>query len=423
MQPTLNDCFAAHHQLMPAEDALAQLRKHVRVSAGTEDCELSSAKGRILAEDLISPSAIPPFNNAAVDGYAFDANALKNNQDTTLPISAYITAGDPLPASLLAGTAVRIFTGAPLPEGANTVIMQEDVETPAGDNTNVVTIPSGLKTGTNWRPAGEDMQAGQCVLPKGHRLRPQDIGCAAAMGHASLRVYKTLKVAIFSTGNEIQNPGTALCEGGIYDVNRFMLATQVRQTGATVTDLGILPDDLESTVDALSLAATTHDIILTSGGVSTGDKDHISTAIEQLGEISFWRLAIKPGRPLAFGNIQGCPLIGFPGNPVATGVCFMRFGFPLVCALAGQTWPEPIQLTLPAAFSLNKKPGRTEWLRAKLKTDHNGQTLVDRHAKQGSGILTSLVEADGLIELGESVEHIETGDPVLFLPFSQFNVA
>lgn len=424
MSSTLNDCFAEHHQLMPAGEALERLRAKVSPLTGTELCSLSQAKGRILAADLVNPAQIPPFNNAAVDGYAFRGEDLEPGKDSTLAISAYITAGGELPTALQAGTAARIFTGAPLPAGADTVIMQEDVcnkGTPPASG--FVTLPGGLKTGTNWRPAGEDMQAGQSVLPSGHRLRPQDIGCAAAMGHANLLVYKPLKVAIFSTGNEIHDPGQPLSEGGIYDVNRFMLMTQVRQTGAQVSDLGILPDDRDQTLAALGLAAETHDVILTSGGVSTGDKDHIALAIKQLGDINFWRLAIKPGRPLAFGNIKGSPLIGFPGNPVATGVCFMRFGFPLLCALAGQSWPEPLQLSLPAAFSLNKKKGRREWLRATLKSDHNGHTIVDRHPKQGSGILTSLVDADGLVEVGEDTCIIEPGDPVQFLPFSQFNVA
>ena len=419
MSVALNDCFAAHHKLLPAEEALARLRASVSPVVDREYTPLTDAKGRILAQDLVSPCDIPPFNNAAVDGYAFNGRDLKINTDTSLTISAYIAAGDKTPLALQAGTAVRIFTGAPLPEGADTVIMQEDVSA----TEQSVSIPQQTTTGINWRPAGEDMHAGETILRAGHRLRPQDIGCAAAMGYAELSVFKRLKVAVFSTGNEIYNPGQPLPEGGIYDVNRYMLMTQVRQTGAEVSDLGILPDNLDDTVAALSQAAREHDLILSSGGVSTGDKDHIGHAIEQLGSIHFWRLAIKPGRPLAFGHIADTALVGFPGNPVATGVCFMRFGFPLLCALAGQTWPEPVKITLPAAFSLNKKAGRTEWLRANLQVDKNGHTRVDKHPRQGSGILTSLVGADGLIEVSENTTHIAIGDAVSFLPFSQFNVA
>jgi len=419
MATTLNDCFAEHHKLLPAEEALARLRASVTPVVGCEEVSLANAKGRILAQNLVSPSNVPPFNNAAVDGYAFNSQDLSANIDTTLPISAYIAAGGETPDPLQAGSAARIFTGAPLPAGADTVIMQEDV---TADELKV-SIPQHTKTGINWRPAGEDMSAGETVLLAGHRLRPQDIGCAAAMGYAKLGVFKRLKVAVFSSGNEIYEPGQTPPEGGIFDVNRYMLMTQVRQTGAEVSDLGILPDTLDDTVAALDQAAQNHDLILSSGGVSTGDKDHIAHAINQLGQIHFWRLAIKPGRPLAFGHIADTALIGFPGNPVATGVCFMRFGFPLLCALSGQTWPEPVKLTLPAAFSLSKKAGRTEWLRANLQVDKSGHSRVDKHPRQGSGILTSLVGADGLVELSESTTRIEIGDAVSFLPFSQFNVA
>ncbi len=424
MTKTLNDCFADHQNLTPAKEALAQLRENVQVVVGTEPCPLASAKGRILAEDLSAPRAIPPFNNAAVDGYAFDSKGLNLDLENTLNITQVIYAGDHSPLAMQAGACARIFTGAPLPEGADTVVMQEDIcggEAPPIKGS--ITLPAGLKGGSNWRPLGEDMKEGQVVLRKGQRLKPQDIGGAAAMGYAEVEVYAPLKVALFSTGNEIQNPGTPLKEGHIYDVNRFMLMSQLAQMGAEVSDLGILPDDFKGTCEALTQAASSHHAILSSGGVSTGDKDQVALAIAQLGQINFWRLAIKPGRPLAFGHINNTPLIGFPGNPVATGVCFMRFGFPLLCAMAGQNWPEPVVLTLPSAFSLKKKAGRTEWLRAQLQSDDNGVVSVNRHPKQGSGILSSLIEADGLIEAPEDLTNIEPGDPLQFLPFSQFNLA
>jgi molybdopterin molybdotransferase len=424
MNTSLNDCFAEHHQLMPAKEALAQLRESVQVVVTTERCDLANAKGRILARDLSSPRAIPAFNNAAVDGYAFNSNDLNLKVENTLNITQIIYAGDNTPAPMKMGEAARIFTGAPLPEGADTVIMQEDIcaqGTPPSEGR--VTLPAGIEGGCNWRPQGEDMQQGQLILRKGQRLKPQDIGGAAAMGFAEIDVYAPLKVALFSTGNEIQDPGSALKEGHIYDVNRYMLMSQLAQMGAEVSDLGILPDDFEGTCEALSQAAESHHAILSSGGVSTGDKDQVALAIKHLGRINFWRLAIKPGRPLAFGHINNTPLIGFPGNPVAAGVCFMRFGFPLLCAMAGQNWPEPVTLTLPSAFTLKKKAGRTEWLRAQLQHEDNGQVSVNRHPKQGSGILSSLIEADGLIEAPEDLVDIKPGDPLTFLPFSQFNLA
>jgi len=417
---SLNDCFASQHKLLPAQSALEILRSNANTVVAVETLTLADAHGRVLAEALTSPRNIPAFNNAAVDGYAFCAAELDLDQSNTLKVSAYIAAGD-CPSQLIAGTAARIFTGAPLPAGADTVVMQEDVVT--CESSASVELPSGLKAGSNWRPAGEDMALGTQVLAAGQRLRSQDIGAAAAMGFAELKVFCRLKVAIFSTGDEVCEPGPALPEGSLFDVNRHMLMSLVRSSGAAVYDLGILKDNARETAKALQQAASQYDLILTSGGVSTGDKDFVAKAISAQGAINFWRLAVKPGRPLAFGHVDNTPLIGLPGNPVATAVCFMRFAFPLLCTLGGQDWPEPTLITLPAAFSMKKKVGRREWLRARLKADSEGRTVVDKHPKQGSGILSSLLEADGLAELPEDQSDIVPGDLVSFMSFSQFNIA
>jgi len=420
---SLNDCFAQAQQLMPTNEALARLRQHARPLTTTETLPLAKACGRILAQPLASPRQIPGFDNAAVDGYALRGQDLKAEGETQLQVIDHIAAGHSTLTELREGTAVRILTGARLPAGADTVVMQEDVQR-HGDE---VRIPSGIKAGINWRPAGEDMAIGAEILPAGQRLRPQDIGAAAAMGYTALTVYRPLKVAVFSTGDEIREPGTPLAVDSVYDVNRYMLAAFLGQLGAEVTDLGILADDRETVTSALHQAASEHQVILTSGGASTGDEDHIAAAIEQLGSLHFWRMAIKPGRPLAFGSIkaagnsQDCLFIGFPGNPVATAVCFWRFAHPLLCTLGGQTWPEPQLFKLPADFELRKKIGRREWLRAQLVTNAHGERCVHKYPKQGSGILSSLVEADGLAEIPEEVTHIQPGDPVLFLPFSQFS--
>lgn len=419
---SLNDCFAQAQQLMPATEALARLRQHAQPLTGVETVPLSEACGRILAQPLLSPRQIPGFDNAAVDGYALRGQDLQAQGDTCLPVIDHIAAGHSTATELREGTAVRILTGARLPAGANTVVMQEDVQRDG----NEVRIPAGIKAGINWRPAGEDMAIGAQILPAGQRLRPQDIGAAAAMGFTTLPVYQPLKVAVFSTGDEIREPGTPLAEDSVYDVNRYMLAAFLNQLGAEVTDLGILADDRQRVTEALQQAATDHQVILTSGGASTGDEDHIAAAINQLGSLHFWRMAIKPGRPLAFGSLkapgkdQDCLFIGFPGNPVATAVCFWRFAHPLLCTLSGQSWPEPQLFSLPADFTLRKKTGRREWLRAQLVRNANGELIVRKYPKQGSGILSSLVEADGLAEIPEDITHIQPGDPVMFLPFSQF---
>ncbi len=418
----LNDCFAGHQQLMTAEEAQARLRAHARALVKPTPCPLGRALGKILARSLVSPRAIPGFDNAAVDGYAFSSHDLSVAGETRLQVIDHIAAGHSRNTQLTPGTAARILTGARMPAGADTVVMQEDVRRD-GD---WVIVPTGLKAGINWRPAGEDMARGSEILPAGHRLRPQDIGAIAAMGLSEVQVFEPLKVAVFSTGDEIREPGAPLADDSVYDVNRYMLGAFLSQMGAEVTDLGILADDRDTVLRALQAAADSHHVILTSGGASTGDEDHIAAAVEQLGSLHFWRMAIKPGRPLAFGSLrrstdgEDCIFIGFPGNPVATGVCFMRFAYPLLCTLAGQTWPELMQIPLPAAFSLKKKTGRREWLRAQLRRDSDGQLCVYRHPKQGSGILTSLVEADGLVEIPEAQTEIKPGDPVIFLPFQQF---
>ena len=415
---SLNDCFAPEQQLLSTAAALAQLRQQAKRAVGDTLCPLAQANGRVLAQALVSPRQVPGFDNAAVDGYALRASDLCADASTKLQLTAAISAGHSTGAALAPGKAARILTGARLPAGADTVVMQEDVQL-EGD---AVVIPAGISPGINWRPAGEDMAAGAEILPIGHKLRPQDIGCAAAMGLTQVRVYQPLKVAVFSTGDELVNAGEALDEDSVVDINRPMLLAFLSALGAEVTDLGILADCRATVVEKLAAAAREQDVILTSGGASTGDKDYIATAVQELGSLHFWRMAIKPGRPLAFGSLnQGrCVFIGFPGNPVATGVCFLRFAYPLLCALGGQQWPEPQTFSVTADFSLKKKPGRREWLRAQLLRDQNGQLRVKKHPKQGSGVLTSLVQADGLVELDEDITSVSPGTKVQFLSFKQF---
>lgn len=412
---TINDCFAQPQKLLPVSEALAQLRAAGQPMVTKESVSLRQAQGRILAEPLISGRDIPGFDNAAVDGYAINAADLNPKQATQLPLVGQATAGHASAEALKPGTAMRILTGAKMPDGADTVVMQEDVEVVDGQ----VTFPAGIKAGSNWRPRGEDVPLGKAVRSVGQRLRAQDIGMAAAIGYEQLQVFKILRVAIFSTGDEILEPGQPLAEDSVYDVNRYMLLGWLQAMGCAVTDLGILPDQYDAVSTALTQAADSHDVIMTSGGASTGDTDHITDVLAAEGSLNFWRLAMKPGKPLALGQLGNARFIGLPGNPVAVGVCFLRFAHPLLCALSGQQWPEPRSYPLPAAFNMKKKGGRSEFMRAQLEMN-DGKLRVKNYPKQGSGILSSLVEADGLVELAEDLTQVKEGDLVRFFPFDQF---
>lgn len=411
----LNDCLAPAGKLLSVPEALNQLQTIATPVVATETVPLAEAVGRVLAEALVSGRDIPGFNNAALDGYALRAEDLNPQQPTTLPLQGQSTAGHASEHALKPGTCMRILTGAKMPDGADTVVMQEDVSVEDGQ----VTFPAGVKAGGNWRPKGEDVCQGQPVRSQGLRLRPQDIGMAAAIGCAEVKVYKPLRVAVFSTGDEILEPGASLAQDSVYDINRYMLRGWLKAMGCAVTDLGILPDRFEVVQQALTEAAENHDVIMTSGGASTGDTDHIAAVLAQAGGLNFWRLAMKPGKPLALGQIGGARFIGLPGNPVAVGVCFLRFAYPLLVGMSGQSWHAPQTYQLPAAFSMNKKAGRTEFVRAVLLQTEQG-LRVNRYPKQGSGVLSSLVEADGLIELNEACNGVSEGDNVTFYPFDQF---
>jgi molybdopterin molybdotransferase len=306
-----------------------------------------------------------------------------------------------------------------MPAGADTVALQESVEL-SGD---AVAIPPGLKRGANRRLAGEDVRAGQIVLEPGVRVRPQEIGLAAELGRDRLQVFEPLKVAILSTGDEIVEPGQALPAGGVFDANRYILTSLLRGLPVEVTDLGIVRDEPEAVRAALRTAAAGHHVILTSGGASRGDEDHVVRSVSELGRLDFWQIAMKPGRPLAFGRLGEAVFVGLPGNPVATMVCFLLFARPVLLRLAGAAWPRPQAFPVPAGFAFKKKPGRAEYLRATLAEDEAGRLQARRIAREGSGILTSMVEACGLIEIDEAIERIDPGDPVRFLSFAELGIA
>jgi molybdopterin molybdotransferase len=416
-----DDCFAFGGKLLDVDAAAVLIADRVPALAGTEPAPLRAAIGRVLAEDLRAPVPLPPFFNSAVDGYAFRHADLAPAGETRLLVAGRLQAGA-VAGAVAPGSAIRIFTGAPMPDGADTVMMQEDAAEEAG----CVILPAGLKRGANCRPAGEDLAERALALPAGRRLTPPDIGLAAALGLPTLTVRRRLRVGVFSTGDELVEPGQPLGAARTYDSNRFTLLALLQRLPVEGCDLGILPDDRDATAAALRDAAATHDLLLTSGGVSTGEADHVKAAIEAGGRLVFWRLAIKPGRPAAMGMLPkagdsfaagGVPVVGLPGNPVAAVVTFLHLARPLVLRLAGAA-AEPLQrFPATADFSYRKKAGRREYVRVSLA--FGGDLPVARkYPREGAGLLTSLTQSDAFAELPEDVTQVQPGDRVRVLPFS-----
>lgn len=410
-----DDCFAFGGELMRTDEALNLLAERLDVVVGSEEVDLRHASGRVLAADIVSGRAVPPHDNAAVDGYAVRFEDLSADGETTLPVAGRIAAGDMSDRPVGRHEAIRIFTGAAMPDGADTVLMQED----CSEENDTVTIPPGIKPGANRRFAGEDIAAGTTILTAGTRLRPQEIGLAASIGVGTLPVFKPVRVALFSTGDEVRDVGTELPPGSIYDANRYSVAAALERLGCAVDDLGILPDSYDVVHDTLKAAAADHDLIMTSGGVSTGEEDHVRAAVDALGRMHFWRLAIRPGRPLALGQIGTVPFIGLPGNPVAVLVTFMRFARPAILRLGGSRNTEPGMYRVKVGFPVKKKLGRREWLRVRMERDADGAPVVYKFPRDGAGILTSMVESDGLVELPEELTSLEAGTMVDYLPFSE----
>ena len=410
-----DDCFAHGGRLMSVDEALALLAARVACVAKTETVPLGQALERVLAADVVAGRDVPPHDNSAVDGYALAFDGLAPAGETRLRIAGRAAAGHPLAAPLAPGAAARIFTGAVMPAGADTVMMQEDCR--IEDET--VVIRPGLKRGANRRKAGEDVRAGSTILRAGRRLRPQDLGLAASTGLTALPLRKPLRVAVFSTGDELREPGAPTPPGTVYDANRFTLAALLQRLGCAVADLGILPDRAGVIAEALGAAAGRHDAIITSGGVSTGDEDHVRAVLEARGSLHFWRLAIKPGRPIACGQIGTTPFLGLPGNPVAMMVTFLRFARPLLLHLMGSSETDPVLYRVRADFAHKKREGRREWVRARLVPDGRGGMMAQKFPRDGAGILSSMVESDGLAELPESLTELERGSMVDFLPFSE----
>jgi molybdopterin molybdotransferase len=410
-----DDCFAFGGALLRLDDALDDLRRRLVPLSGEERVSVHAALNRVLAENVTAGFAVPAFDNSAVDGYAVAHADLAVEGVTALPIGQRIPAGTLALAPHQRGKADRIFTGAMMPAGADTVFMQEDVELQGA----TVRLPAGLKTGSNRRLAGEDFAQGQVLVPAGTRLRPAHLAGIAAGGFATILVRRPLRVAIASTGNEIREPafGEMPPLGVQYDANRPMLAGLLAARGMAVTDLGILPDDPERIGLVLREAARRHDAVLTSGGVSTGEEDHVKSALEAAGRLDFWRLAIKPGRPVAMGRIGDAVFLGMPGNPAAVFVTFTRFVGPVLDLLAGAEANRPVPFLVPSGFAYRKKRDRREYVRVMLRASSGGGWEAQRFPKDGAALVSSLIAADALAELDEDTTHIEKGQPLAVFPF------
>ncbi|MBE0486363.1 molybdopterin-binding protein [Marinobacter sp.] len=415
MNELRNDCFALPPGVnwTPIEEALERLHSRLHPVVDIDRAvPLSQVNGRILANDVFAPRAHPPSSNSAVDGYAF-AGPLTQVPCTLPLVAGRSAAGEPYAGKVPTGHAIRILTGAVIPTGTDTVVLEEDCEV-IDDQLH---LKGTLKAGANLRKAGEDIQSQDKILTASTRLTPTQVSVLASVGVESVDVYQRLRVGVLSTGDEVKPVGATVTDWQIYDANRPMLSALVTQLGYELVDLGHVLDRAEDVQAALERGAQQCDLILTSGGISAGDEDHVSKTLKTHGDISNWRIAIKPGRPLALAMFHGTPVIGLPGNPVAAWVCALRFGAPAMALLAGGEWFEPQAYVMPANFFKNKKPGRSEMLRARIR---DGK--VEVFGSEGSGRVTGLAWSEGLVELDESARQIEPGSPVRFIPYGSFGL-
>lgn len=394
-------------QLMPVEAALERLLEMADATRilDRERLPLAEVQGRVLADDLLSTLDLPPWPNSAMDGYAL---RMADWKGVPLVVSQKIFAGQ-APAPLKPGTCARIFTGAPVPAGADCVEMQENAEVQPDER---VTFSEAMTAGQNIRPQGQETTVGELILPAGTRLGPIEQGLAASLGCAELEVVRKIRVAVLSTGDELIEPGQALGPGQIYNSNRVLLCSWLQQLGCEVIDAGILPDDLATTRERLG-GLKNVDLILSTGGVSVGEADFLGIALREEGELSLWKLAIKPGKPLTFGHFRGVPVIGLPGNPASTLVTFALLARPYLLRRLGVKDVEPLKVQVPCGFDWPVSGNRREYLRGRLE---NGRAII--YKNQSSGVLRSAAWADGLVEVREG-RTLVAGDSVSFIPLSE----
>jgi molybdopterin molybdotransferase len=394
--------------LIPIEQALAAILQQLGCIASAHERTVPECSGCVVADDVVSAGNVPDYDNSAMDGYAVNTSTLLLNEP--LPVAQTIAAGHP-GESLASGSAARIFTGAPVPEGSDAVVMQENTRRD-GDRIAVTQLP---EPGENIRRKGHDIAAGSLVLQAGHRLRAQDLGLLSSLGLTTLAVRAPLKVALINTGDEVVAPGTPLEHGQLYDSNSYTLEGLLKGLGHTVVRYGIVEDSLETTVQVLQIAAEACDCLITTGGVSVGDEDHVRKAVEQLGEISLWKLAIKPGKPFAFGFVGSKPFFGLPGNPVAVFVTFTQLVRACLLKLQGASKLQPAMFYLPAGFDEPRTGSRQEYIRVRV-IDEGGKQVLEPFGNQGSSIMTSLTWADGLAVVPVNTP-VKKGDMLVYFPF------
>ncbi|WED24214.1 molybdopterin molybdotransferase MoeA [Vibrio sp. JC009] len=393
--------------LMPIQDALDKMLSSVQTNLTTLSLPLEQATGYVLAEDLLSPIFVPPFDNSAMDGYAVRTADLAQNP--VMPLAGKSFAGQPFEGEWPQSTCVRIMTGAKIPEGCDAVIMQEDTE--ATDD-GILFNKSKVKTGANIRPVGDDIAKGDIVLNKGSRLTPRDIPMIASLGISHVTVYSKPKVAFFSTGDELKPLGEALEEGQIYDSNRYGLKILIEKFGCEGIDLGIIPDVPEQLRETFQKAQEAADVVITSGGVSVGEADYTKDILEELGEIGFWKIAIKPGKPFAFGKLENAWFCGLPGNPVSAAITNYVLVQPLLAKLAGETqWQAPQSIPAITKSAFKKKPGRTDYQRGICRIE-NGQFVVETTGNQSSGAFRSMSLANCFVVLEQDRGKVEPGETV-----------
>ncbi|MEH6469790.1 MAG: bifunctional molybdopterin-guanine dinucleotide biosynthesis adaptor protein MobB/molybdopterin molybdotransferase MoeA [Halopseudomonas sp.] len=410
-------CGGPASGLLPIEQGQQQILRAIAPLKHSLQLDIRNAQGRILAQDVVSPINVPAYNNSAMDGYAVRSSDLNPDGETRLQVVGSVLAGHPFNGELQPGQCVKIMTGSKIPESLDTVIIKEVCHCDGAADNEYVRFPSGAKAGQNRRLAGEDLAKGAVAIPASTRLGAAELGMIASLGQAEVCVYRKPRVAYFSTGDEIRSLGQPLEAGQIYDSNRYTVTAMLQSMGIEVIDLGVIPDCQEAIENAFLQASSQADMVLSSGGVSLGEADFVKDCLDKLGQVGFWRLAIKPGRPLAFGRVGEALFFGLPGNPVAVMVSFLQFVKPALRKLSGESHWLPLTCQLPCDQTLPKKPGRTEFVRGLIETGPDGQPQVRSSGHQGSGILTSMSQANCLIVLGDDQGDVEVGDRVTVQPF------
>jgi len=414
-QPSCDDPIEP--ALLPVPQARQRMAQAIKPIRESETLKLSDGLSRVLLDDVLSPRAVPPQSNSAMDGYAISKQSIPSTGETSLELIGTAWAGKPCDLTVAQGQAVRIFTGAIMPQGADTVVIQEH----AMQTDSAVTIDSEVQAGKNVRPIGEDVQKDECVLKAGTVLGAAEIGVLASLGIDTVTVVRKIRVAFFSTGDELRTldeyAGKELPLGALFDSNRHTLKALLSSPAIDIIDLGVVPDSADKTRDALSTASATADLVVTSGGISAGDADFVAQVFNEYGQVSFWKLAMRPGRPLAFGHVNDALFFGLPGNPVAVVVTFLQFVKPAIKQLQSATRVEPVTLTAVSQSAMRKTPGRMEFQRGVMGYSDSGELTVASTGKQGAGRLTSVAQADCLIVLDAKQGKVSPGDTVKVQPF------